>query len=61
MSNSRGDGEPSALDRLGVVVKQRASSESVWRAFLIAQTQVVTMRRREMTTQRMFLLGQRER
>jgi hypothetical protein len=57
----RRDGEPTpTLERLGSVVKKRTDT-SVWRAFLVAQTQVrVTQRRREMTTQKIFLLGQRQ-
>jgi hypothetical protein len=40
------------------VVKQRTDA-SVWRAFLVAQIAVrETHRRREMTTQRIFLMGQ---
>lgn len=41
-------------------MKQRTDA-AVWRAFLVAQTQVrETQRRREMTTQKIFLMGQRQ-
>jgi hypothetical protein len=55
----RRDGEPTpTLERLSTVVKQR-TDVSIWRAFLVAQTQVREhQRRREMTTQKIFLLGQ---
>jgi hypothetical protein len=58
----RRDGEPTpTLERLGTVVKKRTGA-AVWRAFLVAQTQVrETQRRREMTTQKIFLLGQQQR
>jgi hypothetical protein len=50
-----------ALQRLQTVVTQRHNNE-VWRSFLVAQaTSANGTRRREMTTQRIFLLGQRER
>ena len=57
----RRDGEPTpTLERLGTVVKQRTDT-AVWRAFLVAQTQVrETQRRREMTTQKIFLMGQQQ-
>lgn len=56
-----GDGEVASLERLGSAVQQR-SGAAVWRAFLVAETAVrETHRRREMTTQRLFLLGQRDR
>lgn len=44
------------------MVTQRTDA-SVWRAFLVAQTAVreTHQRRREMTTQKLFLMGQRER
>jgi hypothetical protein len=56
----RRDGEPTpTLERLSTVVKQRTDA-AVWRAFLVAQTQVREIqRRREMTTQKIFLMGQR--
>jgi hypothetical protein len=59
----RRDGEPTpTLERLSTVVRQRTSA-AVWRAFLVAQTQVreTHQRRREMTTQKIFLLGQQQR
>ena len=59
MSNER-DGEGDALRRLENVVKQRAET-AVWRAFVVAQaTAQVTSRRRDMTTQRIFLTGHTE-
>ena len=65
MADSRGDGKGESeailtLQRLGSVVNQR-TDRSVWRAFLVAQISVrETNRRREMTTQRIFLLGQQQ-
>ena len=57
MSNERRDGEGDALKRLETVVKQR-SANAVWRAFVVAQaTARVSTRRRDMTTQRLFLTG----
>lgn len=52
-------GEPTpTLERLCTVVNRR-SDASIWRAFLVAQTQVrESQRRRDMTTQKIFLLGQ---
>ena len=59
MAESDGDGTPS-LERLGSVVKRRTDA-TVWRAFLVAQVAVSHVnRRREMTTQRIFLLGQKQ-
>ena len=59
-----GDGDDEtlqALRRLGCVVEQRNNNE-IWRSFLVAQaTSREGSRRREMTTQRIFLLGQQER
>ena len=60
MSNERRDGEGDALRRLEIVVKQRAEI-AVWRAFVVAQaTARVTSRRRDMTTQRIFLTGRND-
>jgi hypothetical protein len=56
----RGEGEgelPPTLERLGSLVVKK-SSETVWRSFCVAQaTSRHTERRREMTTQRIFLTG----
>lgn len=60
MSDSRGDvtGEVPTLQRLGTVVRQR-SAGTIWKAFLVAQVCLRdTQRRREMTTQRIFLTGE---
>jgi hypothetical protein len=54
------DGAKACLERLGAVVRQR-SDTAVWRAFLVAQATVWQgLRRRERTTQRMFLTGERQ-
>ena len=64
MSDTRdgaGEGEDEGcptLVRLGLAVEQRNSQ--VWRQFVVAQAQVQASRRREMTTQRIFLTGGRE-
>jgi len=62
MNDSRRDGDVTpGLERLSSVVNRRAD-RAIWRAFLVAQIAVRdTNRRREMTTQRIFLLGQHER
>jgi hypothetical protein len=61
MNDSGREGDAPNLQRLSSVVNQRAD-RAIWRAFLVAQVSVrETNRRREMTTQRIFLLGQRER
>lgn len=59
MSDTR-DGEGEELEcptlvRLGLAVEQRGNR--VWRQFVVAQAQVVASRRRNMTTQRIFLIG----
>ena len=61
MSDRRdGEGEqvPSQLERLGSIVEQR-SNDAVWRKFLVAQATCAqtVVRRRQMTTQRIFLQG----
>jgi hypothetical protein len=60
MTDSRGEGEGfPGLERLRTIVTQRTNSK-VWRAFLVAQVSIrETNRRREMTTQRIFLTGER--
>jgi hypothetical protein len=52
------DALPTQLERLGAIVEQRSNDE-IWRKFLVAQATVVqsVVRRREMTTQRIFLIG----
>ena len=60
MSDSRGHvgGEVPTLQRLGTVVRRR-NSGSIWKAFLVAQVTLRdNQRRREMTTQRIFLTGE---
>ena len=59
MSDPRGEGEGMpGLERLRTIVTSRTNS-SVWRAFLVAQVTIrETNRRREMTTQRIFLTGE---
>ena len=62
MSDRCGDGGeapvPTQLERLGAIVERR-SNDAVWRKFLVAQASVRDVsRRREMTTQRIFLTGQ---
>jgi hypothetical protein len=62
MSDRCGDGGedpvPTQLERLGAIVEQRRG-DAVWRKFLVAQAAVRDVsRRREMTTQRIFLMGQ---
>ena len=48
------------LERLRTIVTSRTNS-SVWRAFLVAQVTIREVnRRREMTTQRIFLTGESE-
>lgn len=60
MSDERRDGQlhTPSLERLGLVVKKRDTA--VWRAFVVAQASSrIASRRRQMTTQKLFLLGQR--
>jgi len=54
--------DPKVLVALGTSVERRSGSD-IWRAFLVAESSVrAGNRRREMTTQRLFLIGdQRER
>lgn len=63
MSDSRGKVEHvegMALERLRGVVGQRSSATVVWRSFLVAQVAVrASHRRREMTTQKILLIGHR--
>lgn len=60
MSDSRRVVEGVALERLRTVVVQRRAEAAIWRAFLVAQVSVRAQRRREMTTQRLFLFGHRK-
>ena len=56
MSDPQGDGAQGLdLARLGSCVAQR--TDKVWRQFCVAQARVVVARRREATTQRIFLIG----
>ncbi len=58
MNDSGRDGadDLNALETLGTVVRQRSGAQ-VWRGFVVAQHAI--HRRREMTTQRLFLTGRR--
>jgi hypothetical protein len=60
MTDERRDGEGEihapSLERLESVVNKR--DKAVWRAFVVAQASSrIASRRREMTTQRLFLIG----